>query len=257
MLELAEAPSRFAPVGEGEKLIVTDRYVLALGRGPHWNVNVAQRLRFAPDSVAAAVEEVRAVVRARGGAGLTWEVANAATPRDLAERLRGLGARPADTPYDPVAVVMTLREPPAPPPAGIAVTRVATVEDFRRYVSVTHEVFGLEQLLDEELARIDREGARDLADMRFVRYLGWIEGEVVAAAAATFTDAGAILHAGSTRPKARGRGAYRALVAARWDDAVRRGTPALVTRAGPMSRPILERLGFEPTVELQILVDEL
>ena len=34
-----------------------------------------------------------------------------------------------------------------------------------------------------------------------------------------------------TLPDARGRGAYRALVRARWDDAVRRGTPALVVHA--------------------------
>ena len=42
----------------------------------------------------------------------------------------------------------------------------------------------------------------------------------------------------------RGRGAYRALVRARWDVAVERGTPALTVSAGAMSRPILERLGF-------------
>src|SRR5206468_8394543 len=36
----------------------------------------------------------------------------------------------------------------------------------------------------------------------------------------------------------------RALVKARWDDAVARGTPLLVTHAGALSRPILGRLGF-------------
>ena len=45
-------------------------------------------------------------------------------------------------------------------------------------------------------------------------------------------------------PAYRGRGIYRALVRARWDEAVRRGTPVLVTQAGAMSRPILEELGF-------------
>ena len=38
---------------------------------------------------------------------------------------------------------------------------------------------------------------------------------------------------------------YRALVRARWDDAVAAGQPALVVHAGAMSRPILERLGFQ------------
>jgi hypothetical protein len=44
-------------------------------------------------------------------------------------------------------------------------------------------------------------------------------------------------------------------VAARWEDAVARGTPLLVTQAGPMSRPILQRLGFREVCELWILLD--
>jgi predicted GNAT family N-acyltransferase len=48
-----------------------------------------------------------------------------------------------------------------------------------------------------------------------------------------------------TLPSARGRGAYRALIAARWDEAVARGTPALAVQAQETSRPILERCGFE------------
>ena len=57
-------------------------------------------------------------------------------------------------------------------------------------------------------------------------------------------------------PTARGRGAYRALVAARWADAVAAGTPLLVTQAGKMSRPILRRLGFREVCEIWMLVDD-
>ena len=59
------------------------------------------------------------------------------------------------------------------------------------------------------------------------------------------------LFGGATLPEARGRGAYRALVAARWEDAVARGTPVLVTQAGAMSRPILARLGFREVCEIR------
>ena len=45
-------------------------------------------------------------------------------------------------------------------------------------------------------------------------------------------------------PAARNRGVYKALIDARWNDAVAAGTPALTVQAGHMSRPILERLGF-------------
>ena len=58
---------------------------------------------------------------------------------------------------------------------------------------------------------------------------------------------------GSTAEWARGRGAYRAIVRARWDEAVRRGTPALAVGAGAMSRPILERLGFVQVLEFRRL----
>ena len=49
--------------------------------------------------------------------------------------------------------------------------------------------------------------------------------------------------------------ADRALVAARWRDAVVRGVPVLVTQAGAMSRPILQRLGFREVCEIQIFLD--
>ncbi len=36
---------------------------------------------------------------------------------------------------------------------------------------------------------------------------------------------------------------------------MRRGTPALVVGAGKMSRPILDRIGFETVAEQHLLVD--
>ncbi len=41
----------------------------------------------------------------------------------------------------------------------------------------------------------------------------------------------------------------------RLQEAVRRGTPVLVTHAGHMSRPILERLGFTPVARIDRLID--
>jgi hypothetical protein len=46
-------------------------------------------------------------------------------------------------------------------------------------------------------------------------------------------------------------------VRARWDDAVGRGTPALITQAGRMSVPILERLGFFEVARITVLIDTL
>jgi GNAT superfamily N-acetyltransferase len=76
-------------------------------------------------------------------------------------------------------------------------------------------------------------------------WLALLDGEPVAWASAIAGPRGLYLAGGATLPAARGRGCYRALVRARWDEAVRRGTPALAVGAQDSSRPILERCGFE------------
>lgn len=52
------------------------------------------------------------------------------------------------------------------------------------------------------------------------------------------------LYGGGTRKEYRGRGLYRATVAARARDAINSGARYLIVDALPTSRPILERLGF-------------
>ncbi|MGA0602580.1 GNAT family N-acetyltransferase [Caulobacter sp. KR2-114] len=54
------------------------------------------------------------------------------------------------------------------------------------------------------------------------------------------------LYGGGTDPAFRGRGVYRALVAARADEARRLGVRYLTVDARETSRPILQRLGFTP-----------
>jgi hypothetical protein len=56
-------------------------------------------------------------------------------------------------------------------------------------------------------------------------------------------------------PAFRGRGVYRALVGARWHDAVASNKPALAVHAGEMSRPILKRCGFEDVCIVDVLLD--
>jgi hypothetical protein len=251
LLALAEATALHEPLAPGEELLVDDRFVLFHG-GPR--TNVAQRLRLR--DVEADVDEVRAHVRARGGMRLLWEVADAAVPADLAERLLALGAEPASD-RDPSAVVMGATGAPDEAASPFEVVEVATIPDYRAFVTVTFTVFGAADMLPGELERVERDGAAKLADRRFVRYLARLDGRPVAAASATFAPGGAILHGGSTLPEARGRGAYRALVAARREEACRRGTPSVVTRAGAESRPILLRLGFRDLGRLRTLEDDL
>jgi hypothetical protein len=84
----------------------------------------------------------------------------------------------------------------------------------------------------------------------------WLDGQLVSAGTCAVTPYGLALFGGATLPRARGRGAYRALIHARWREAVRIGTPVLITQAGAMSRPILERLGFTPIGRIDMLIDD-
>jgi hypothetical protein len=96
------------------------------------------------------------------------------------------------------------------------------------------------------------EEARGLLRQRWgetptIMHAAWIGGELVGAGTCAATPHGLLLYGGATLARARGRGAHQALVRARWDEAVARGAPALITQGGAMSRPILERLGFGPS----------
>lgn len=92
---------------------------------------------------------------------------------------------------------------------------------------------------------------RRLADTRLAGnrrvLLATIDGESAGSASITlYPPRGAMINGGSVRPRFRGRGVYRALVAARLEIARREGAAGLAVWAGPMSAPTLSRLGFQP-----------
>ena len=243
VLELAENANTYTPLGPHEERIVTDRYVLWMGRSDAPWANVAQRFRLAAGEVEEAFEEVHAILRERGRTVCTWEVGTHATPPDLADRLRALGL--VDDEY---AVGMVLTDEPAQSPPGVEVRRAVTDGERLAAARIAAIAFAQPELPTEPPPPSD--------DPNNVVYLAYIDGEPVARASGSYGEHGATLFGGSTRPEARGRGAYRALVAARWADAAARGTPLLVTQASAMSRPILAQLGFREVCELWILLDE-
>jgi len=230
----AEAPGAYFPL-LGKDVVDDARFHVAVSNDRKW-IN-ACRLAFEPGDAAAVFTEVHAL-EPRG-------IASWITPRaDLVESLRAAGCRDPWPPLLPVfTALVTDREPPAVD--GIEVRRVESFEDF---------VLALElELSSESWTEEAREPRR--ADRRetYERrrklpgggWLAYIDGRAVASAGAIACSAGLFLGGAATHPDARGRGCYRALVRARWDEAVRLGTPALVVHAQESSRPILESVGFE------------
>jgi GNAT superfamily N-acetyltransferase len=244
LLELAENANTYTPLGPADERDETGRYVLWMGRGDEPGWNVAQRFRLGENEIDDVRGEIHARLRAKGRTACTWEVGTHASPHDLVDRLLARGLVDDST---PLAVGMVLTEPPAAVPADVEVRRAVTSEDRLAAARIAAVAFGMPEPVAVQ---------EDNGDDDNVVYIALVDGEPVARGTASFSAYGATLFGGATLPEARGRGAYRALVAARWADAVGRDTPALVTQASPMSRPILAGLGFREVCEIRILLDE-
>jgi hypothetical protein len=223
----------------------TPRFTLVANRGDTWAAVEGIRLR--DGEAVAAADEVQAFLDETGTQIASWWLTEHTTPADAEAQLLAAGLVRLDDDYL-IDRMLTTNEPP-PAPADVLARAVAGVDEHIEARHVQYESFGTpaaQRRSDEALAAEHRRTGG-------VLYGAWIDGRMVGAAGAAFASRGALLVGGATLPWARGRGAYRALVRARWDDAVARGTPALTVGAGPMSAPILGRLGFEKVLQFRRL----
>lgn len=204
----------------------------------------------------AKVEEVRDHLRQAGRRTAYWVTSPLSEPADLVEQLRALGlSAPTSGPLEETGAAMVLDHAPdtAPPDDVIAdvVTEDDEIGEALRILARTNGV--PEDQIDAAASALATSVDSDVTSAVVAR----IDGTPVAAATGVKTPHGIWLTGGGTLPAARGRGAYRALVEARWRQAVEAGTPALVVHAGTMSRPILERMGFQRIATLTVLRDEI
>jgi GNAT superfamily N-acetyltransferase len=199
------------------------------------------------------VEWARAESRRRGLPVVEWWVGWSARP-SLGDELLSLGLVPDD---EPVLIGMTCEtEPPAAP--QVEVRAIETAEQYLEAIAVDWEVW---QITEEERARrhavevgrFDQDHAAGTAH----HWAAYEDGRPVGFGRGIDMEEGVALMGGAVLPEARGRGVYRALVHARWEHAVARGTPLLVVQAGRMSAPVLDGLGFERHGEIRLFADRL
>jgi GNAT superfamily N-acetyltransferase len=224
--------------------VVTDDYTYHAGPNNAWVLDIRE-----PN-----VEWARAESRRRGLALVEWWVGWSARPSLGAELLR-LGLVPDDD--EPVLTGMTCASaPPAAP--HVEVRAVETAAQYLEAVAVDWEVW---QLADDERARrraieigrFDEDHAAGTAH----HWAAYHDGRPIGFGRGIDMEGGVALMGGAVLPEARGRGVYRALVRARWDHAVARGTPLLVVQAGRMSTPVLDGLGFVRHGEIRLFADRL
>jgi GNAT superfamily N-acetyltransferase len=177
------------------------------------------------------------------GREFEWKVYGHDLPVDLGPRLRAAGfeAEPEETLM--IAEVAGL-DLDAEPPEGIRLLPVTDAAGVDLVAEVHEKAFGTDgsRMRSHLLARLTQDPDTVLATVA-------LAGDVPVSGARMELVPGtrfAGLWGGGTVEAWRGRGVYRALVAHRARVAAERGCRYLQVDASSQSRPILERLGFEP-----------
>lgn len=171
-----------------------------------------------------------------------WKVYDHDQPPDLRERLRAHGFAIEEA---EALMVLDLVETPnlLQPPISHTIRRITQPEKLADLATVKEKVWGesatgLMQFLGNALTHYP--------DQMSI-YVAYVDEQPASAAWIFFPRHSqfASLWGGSTVSEFRKRGLYTALLAARAQEAHARQVRYLTVDASPMSRPILEKLGFE------------
>ena len=221
--------------------------------------NSAAFVRCPAAEVDAMVDEVRAMFRARG-LPLTWILDPGHEPADLAQRLVARGATPDATSPEVAVMVLPAGASLEPPQVeGLELLdALVDIDLFRAADAVNVEAFRAAPRSADASQRAAQErrwrNLRDAGNRRLV--LATVRGEPAGSAGmALHAPAGAIINGGAVAPRFRGRGVYRAMVAERLRLAREAGAAGLSVWGGPMSAPILARLGFQAVGWRRFLLD--
>lgn len=177
------------------------------------------------------------------GEAVGWQVRAHDEPADLTARLRAAGFVPQEERTVLIGLTAELATAPVLP-GGVVLRWVTADDDMRRIAALQSAVWGQDwSWLAENLI-----GRIAAAPQGIAVLAAEADGDVVSAAWLAFfqpgADSFARLLGGSTLPQWRGRGIYRALVAARAQRAAARSVKYLQVDASNDSAPILRRLGF-------------
>jgi ribosomal protein S18 acetylase RimI-like enzyme len=193
---------------------------------------------FGSGEAAAAVAREAAFFREKG---VQWKVFDHDGPPNLTAALAAAGFE-EDRPETFLVLDLDAVSAAFEPPPGIEVREVKDRAGIADLVAVSAAAFGRDEpwRLEQLAGRLDSPN-----QALFVAYDGGVavsSGRLELAPGKAFAG----LYGGGTRPDYQGRGVYRALVSARAAEARRRGHRFLTVDARETSRPILERIGFQP-----------
>ena len=180
-----------------------------------------------------------------------WNLDPETEPADFSDHLAAFGVQPDPHGSEFATMVLSIEAKiEAPQIGGLEIRDALTdLPSFRMANAAAAEAFlGSADLEDDpkQIAMLERRRLNTLAAGNRRWLLALVDGEPAGAGGiGLFPPGGATVNGGSVRPKFRGRGVYRALVAARLEIARDAGVAGLAVWGGDMSRPILAKLGFQ------------
>jgi GNAT superfamily N-acetyltransferase len=234
----------------GIEIIATPRYLAAIQPDfPIAGPNSVGWIRCASSETAEVIREARAIFASRH-LPFMWTIDPDAQPPDFAEHLASNGVHPDPHGAESQVMVMSIDATvESPPIKGLEIhDALADLETFRKADGAAVEAFEANMPAEspESIAMQDRRRLNFRAQGNRHLLLATVDGEPAGAAGmGIFPPAAAILQGGAVRPQFRGRGIYRALVAARQEIARQANVDGLTVWGGHMSGPILAGLGFE------------
>ena len=238
------------PSAPGVEVIVTPRYRITLQPDfPIPGPNNVSWIRCRPDEADEVIREARATIAPRH-LPVMWTLDPETEPPDFADHLAAHGIRPDPRGSEFAVMVLPIDATiEAPQVSGLELRdALAEPSSFRSANAAASEAFMGEAPADspEYRAMLERRRLSSLAAGNRTWLLAMVDGEPAGAGGlGLFPPYGATINGGSVRPKFRGRGVYRALLAARLDIAREAGVGGLAVWGGDMSGPILAGLGFE------------
>lgn len=228
------------------ELVVAEGWVQTITRG--MRSELYNRVYFSVLDAAEADARIASTLATYRMLGLPmmWMVSPGSRPLDLAARLRAAGLELAGAATGMIAEVSKLRLAP------IVTLTVEPVDEanLEEWLHVQAVGWGA----SPDVIRHMREAARWLrgrGNDRIVDLVCRIDGAVCGACSLEIHDDFGLLANGAVLPEHRGRGLFRAMVAARMDILRARGVPYAVMHAMKHSAgPMALRFGFEAVCEL-------
>ena len=198
--------------------------------------------KLTAETADAAIQAQLDYFQVSGNAGFEWKTYDHDTPPDLKARLAAHGLQAGEA--EALMVIDLQHCPPALlQPVTVDVRRVTTAVQFQDIAAIQEQVWGVSFAW---IATQLKENATLHPDYWSI-YIIYVNNKPACAAWASFPNGNpfAGLWGGATVEKYRKMGLYTAVVATRTQEAIRRGYRFLTVDASQMSRPILEKHGFQ------------